>query len=183
MSTESRDGHNQTIRPESTMQMDGCSDDFNCKCKLWKRDKHGECTVGECAECLEAMRVPTTLHCGHTLCIACVDRLTNETHEIQCPLCYHTTNIPDGGLKKNVLVEQMLKQYYAEQKRIQSTLKRLVSHDKIYSHVESFVEVYWNVTNARLNTTNCCSLRARGVDQPKVRHWLYAARAWATSTT
>ena len=65
-----------------------------------------ECAVTECAECMEAMRVPTTLACGHTLCIVCVDRLTNAmTNSVQCPQCYRSTNIPDGGLAKNVTAE------------------------------------------------------------------------------
>ncbi len=62
----------------------------------------------ECTVCLDVMRTPKTLVCGHTFCGVCVDRLTSAGRAVRCPVCRKQMRVPAGGLSKNVLVEELI---------------------------------------------------------------------------
>jgi hypothetical protein len=59
-----------------------------------ENDSHGESEAEECPICLEPQQYPCDLVCGHTFCIAHVDKLDS------CPLCRHpidSTRTRSGG--------------------------------------------------------------------------------------
>jgi hypothetical protein len=63
----------------------------------------------ECDVCMYALHEPKTLHCGHTFCGGCIDDMTHKaTRRIECPTCRAPMLIPLGGLKKSVLVGQLI---------------------------------------------------------------------------
>lgn len=100
---------NEMEQPASRLQRNLSSGDNSCEGTHLKAVS-GTAGVTECTVCYAAMRTPKALHCGHTFCGACIDRLANE-RQVECPLCRQITNIPDGGLARNVLVEQPIEQY------------------------------------------------------------------------
>ncbi|CAM6006029.1 unnamed protein product [Sphagnum balticum] len=61
----------------------------------------------ECSVCLEPMHTPVTLPCGHTFCETCVNQLI-KTKAIVCPQCRHKAKVPPGGLRKNIVLQQLI---------------------------------------------------------------------------
>jgi hypothetical protein len=90
---------------------------------------------------MEVIRVPKTLHCGHTFCGVCTDLLTKDHTAVHCATCRHVTPVPPGGLPKNVLLEVLIEE------RETATAKRLLTE----------ITVAAEVATAQYNTTLLCA--------------------------
>jgi hypothetical protein len=97
----------------------------------------------ECAVCMEVIRVPKTLHCGHTFCGVCVDLLTKDHTAVHCATCRHVTPVPQGGLPKNVLLEVLIEE------RETATAKRL------FYEITTAAEVATRHYNTTLPCADC----------------------------
>jgi hypothetical protein len=53
------------------------------------------------------MHTPVTLPCGHTFCETCVNQLI-KTKAIVCPQCRSKARVPPGGLRKNIVLQQLI---------------------------------------------------------------------------
>ena len=67
----------------------------------------------ECALCLENLKDPRNLICGHTYCLACLEQLVrhNSTTNSTCPTCRKPWEIPLNDVKnlpKNYIVNKLL---------------------------------------------------------------------------
>ncbi|XP_077582783.1 uncharacterized protein LOC144203272 [Stigmatopora nigra] len=68
----------------------------NTKCHNAGSNEDLECVVC-CYEYSHTHRTPRLLHCGHTFCVPCLDKLANENGMIRticCPLCRWITCTP-----------------------------------------------------------------------------------------
>lgn len=66
-----------------------------------------------CAVCLEKFSEPKLLHCHHTFCTKCLQRIINncDSAYITCPTCRNETRIPDLGIESlptNFFVNNLL---------------------------------------------------------------------------
>ena len=66
-----------------------------------------------CAVCLEKFSEPKLLHCHHTFCTKCLQRIINNCNSayITCPTCRNETRIPDLGIESlptNFFVNNLL---------------------------------------------------------------------------
>ncbi|XP_014645334.1 PREDICTED: putative tripartite motif-containing protein 61 [Ceratotherium simum simum] len=53
-----------------------------------------------CPICLDYLRDPVTIHCGHNFCLSCIHQCWEELQDIfPCPICLH--HCPDRSFKKN----------------------------------------------------------------------------------
>ena len=67
-----------------------------------------------CSICLTIFQDPITLHCGHSLCRACVEQVA-RTGALVCPECRLPTPLPPGGvadLKTNVVLRNVIARFY-----------------------------------------------------------------------
>ena len=67
----------------------------------------------ECAVCLEVLNNPRTLHCEHSFCKECLDKvicINDDCLLITCPTCQTQQFLRNGlqELKAGLLVRQML---------------------------------------------------------------------------
>ena len=55
----------------------------------------------KCTICMERYQDPRLLHCGHTFCLNCLERLRTSTHwtrSLTCPVCRKATPMSSGGV-------------------------------------------------------------------------------------
>ena len=89
----------------------------------------------DCPFCLKLLFEPTSILCGHTFCLLCMERyiLTSEGI-IQCPICREDlTDIRSSlsHLKPNTILQNLFREFYGneyEQRRIEteSELKQII---------------------------------------------------------
>ncbi|XP_053294032.1 uncharacterized protein LOC128454616 isoform X2 [Pleuronectes platessa] len=61
-----------------------------------------------CCVCLDILRLPVTIPCGHSYCLGCIDRHWNTTEQISkysCPQCRHVFNLRPLLCRNTVLAE------------------------------------------------------------------------------
>ncbi|XP_044622602.2 tripartite motif-containing protein 75-like [Equus asinus] len=59
-----------------------------------------------CPICLDYLRDPVTIHCGHNFCLSCIHQRWEDLQDIfPCPVCLH--HCPDRNLKKNSQLRHM----------------------------------------------------------------------------
>uniref|UniRef100_A0A8C4MW39 RING-type domain-containing protein n=1 Tax=Equus asinus TaxID=9793 RepID=A0A8C4MW39_EQUAS len=55
-----------------------------------------------CPICLDYLRDPVTIHCGHNFCLSCIHQRWEDLQDIfPCPVCLH--HCPDRNLKNSQL--------------------------------------------------------------------------------
>ncbi|XP_053715611.1 tripartite motif-containing protein 16-like [Synchiropus splendidus] len=65
--------------------------------------------VLSCSICLELLKDPVTLPCGHSFCQVCVDGYWEEKNIYQCPQCRQTFT-PRPLLQKNVMLAELVEE-------------------------------------------------------------------------
>ncbi|KAL4852999.1 E3 ubiquitin-protein ligase [Chlorella vulgaris] len=86
----------------------------------------------ECPVCFEYFTEPSTLPCGHTFCMACIQRwLGNARNQRRCPLC--KTTVPYGHeLRVNILLRDLVQtlQEHEEQEERQQQQQCLAAEQQ-----------------------------------------------------
>ncbi|KAJ1532083.1 hypothetical protein ONE63_000712 [Megalurothrips usitatus] len=91
--------------------MDRCGASFKELSKLNSKTNVLECRVCEDVFSLQGDKVPRLLHCGHSVCHACLMRLPQKDSAIQCPFDRQPTPVGNSGvwgLKKNFSLLELL---------------------------------------------------------------------------
>ncbi|XP_052132633.1 E3 ubiquitin-protein ligase TRIM23-like [Frankliniella occidentalis] len=91
--------------------MDRCGASFMELSKLNSKNNVLECRVCEDVFSLQGDKVPRLLHCGHSVCHACLMRLPQKDSTIQCPFDRQPTPVGNSGvwgLKKNFSLLELL---------------------------------------------------------------------------
>ncbi len=61
---------------------------------------HDMAILAECPICMETYKEPKQFHCGHTVCLVCVENIwASSKGQLNCPLCRRQVKIPSEGLR------------------------------------------------------------------------------------
>ncbi|XP_068444028.1 E3 ubiquitin-protein ligase TRIM39-like [Clinocottus analis] len=63
-----------------------------------------------CTICLDILRNPVTIPCGHNFCMVCIKRYWDKSHKSECPLCKETFK-PRPELRINVGLKDIIEKY------------------------------------------------------------------------
>nr|XP_061833373.1 E3 ubiquitin/ISG15 ligase TRIM25-like [Nerophis lumbriciformis] len=60
-----------------------------------------------CAVCLDVLKEPVTIPCGHSYCLDCISRYWDNDNKVNCPQCRQTFN-PRPVLGRSILLDDMV---------------------------------------------------------------------------
>ncbi|XP_061784553.1 E3 ubiquitin/ISG15 ligase TRIM25-like isoform X2 [Nerophis lumbriciformis] len=61
----------------------------------------------DCAVCLDVLKEPVTIPCGHSYCLDCISSCWDNDSNVNCPQCRQTFN-PRPVLGRNILLDDMV---------------------------------------------------------------------------
>ncbi|XP_061784260.1 E3 ubiquitin-protein ligase TRIM47-like isoform X2 [Nerophis lumbriciformis] len=61
----------------------------------------------DCAVCLDVLKEPVTIPCGHSFCLDCISSCWDNDSNVKCPQCRQTFN-PRPVLGRNILLDDMV---------------------------------------------------------------------------
>jgi hypothetical protein len=73
----------------------------------------------DCSFCLKLLFEPTSILCGHTFCLLCLERFILTSEQVfQCPICRDDLNYlrsSSSHLKTNAILHNLFRQQYPEE--------------------------------------------------------------------
>jgi len=124
--------------------------------------------ITECPICTEVYADPRVLPCGHTYCLKCLEKLSEDKQpgvdEVACPLCRKVFIVPDNGVKgvpKNFFVANFLQMKELSSVKSKTSLCEACDGEESESEAQNVVSV--SCFECQMKLCRSCKRAHRGV--------------------